>query len=200
MSTATTGLMTAEEFWEWANRPENEDRRFELDSGKVVEMPSPGELHGVVCFLIARILGNFLFERGGGYLCTNDSGLIVARKPDTVRGPDIMLFLESRAYEQLSRKHADRIPDLIVEVLSPTDNQGRVNRRINQYQSRGVPLVWLGDPESRILSVFRPGMAHQTLDETDELSGDLAPPGFRCRVADLFTMPERKGVSSAEAR
>jgi Uma2 family endonuclease len=190
MSTVTTGLMTAEEFWEWCQRPENEGRRFELDSGEVIEMPSPGELHGVVCFLIARLLGNFLFARKVGYLCTNDSGLVVARGPDTVRGPDIMLFLESKAYEQLSRKYADRNPALIVEVLSPSDNQGRVNRRINQYQVHGIPLVWLVDPESRIVTVYRPGQAHLPLDEGDELSGDLAPAGFRCRVADLFTLPD----------
>ena len=39
--------MTAEEFWEWANRPENEDRLWELERGEVIEMPPPGTVHGV---------------------------------------------------------------------------------------------------------------------------------------------------------
>ena len=50
MTTATaTDLMTAEAFFAWVHRPENADRWFELERGKVIEMPPPGHRHGVVC-------------------------------------------------------------------------------------------------------------------------------------------------------
>ena len=75
----TTPLMTAEEFFDWVNRPENTGRRCELENGRVIDMPSPSRFHGTVCLLIARILGNYIFARGAGSAASNDSGLIVRR-------------------------------------------------------------------------------------------------------------------------
>jgi Uma2 family endonuclease len=189
MTTVGTRLMTADEFWEWADRPENEGRRLELESGKVIEMPSPGELHGLLCGWITHLLWAYLLRRGAGGVCSNDTGLLVAQGPDTVRGPDVMLFLESRPLEQLSPRFSTRVPQLVVEVLSPTDQTNKVNRRVSQYLRRGVPLVWLVDPETRTVAVYRPAQIHQVLDETEELTGDEVLPDLRYRVAELFTLP-----------
>lgn len=189
MATATTTRMTADEFLDWLNRPENEDKLFELEDGIPVEMSRPGELHGVVCWLAAMVLGNYLFKRGAGFVCTNDTGLIVQRGPDTVRGPDLMLFLELQTADRMSRKFCERVPDLIVEVFSPTDKPGKLNRRIDQYHRRGVPLVWVVYPDERIVNVCRPTELPKVLDETDELTGNGVLPDFTCRVADLFALP-----------
>jgi Uma2 family endonuclease len=189
MATATTKLMTADEFFDWANRPANADRYWELDEGEVIEMPSPGELHGVICGLIAHLLWKYVFERGKGYVCSNDTGLVLKRKPGTVRGSDVMLFAESKSLRKLSRKFAQQIPHLLVEVLSPSDRWSAVNRRISQYLKRGVPLVWLVDPEARNVTVYRPGEVHNVLREHEELTGEGVLPKFRYRVADLFAVP-----------
>ena len=46
MSTApATTLMTADEYWEWGQRPENSRKRTELVRGEIIEMSSPGEIH-----------------------------------------------------------------------------------------------------------------------------------------------------------
>lgn len=186
---ATPGKMTAEEFYAWANRPENAGRWYELDRGEVIEVPPPKHLHGVVCWLISSLLAQYIARRGAGYACTNDTGIVVGRRPDTVRGADIMLFLESKTWDQLGRGYVEDIPNLIVEVLSPDDRPGKTNRRIEQYLRRGVPLVWLIDPEDRIVTVYRPNEFHKVLDETDELTGNGVLPEFSCRVADLFALP-----------
>lgn len=181
--------MTAEEFYDWANRPENAGRRLELDGGEVVEMPSPGELHGFVCWLAGMVLGTYLFRRGAGYICSNDTGLIVHRRPDTVRGPDLLLFLESRSAGEMSRGHCDRLPALVVEVVSPSDPEKATNRRVRQYLERGVPLVWVIYPETRLVNVCRPNEFHKTLDESDELTGNGVLPDFACPVRHLFELP-----------
>lgn len=189
MSTAAPpGLMTADEFYEWANRPENADRHYELSAGRVVEMPSPGELHGVICWLVVKLLTEYLTRRRAGYLCTNDTGLIVARDPDTVRGPDVMLFLESKPLERMARGHADNVPALVVEVLSPSDRMRDVLRRVRQYHDRGVPLVWVVEPDIRALHVYRPNEFPKVLDESDDLTGNGILPDFAQTVADLFRM------------
>src|SRR5438874_3942726 len=116
MSTATTGQMTAAEFFDWTHRPENRDRHFELERGKVVEMSRPGERHGFICGNVTRILGNFTFQRRKGYVCSNDTGVILERNPDTVRGPDVQLYDDIRRYDELTPRYSERVPKLAVEV------------------------------------------------------------------------------------
>src|SRR5438552_1692602 len=105
MVATLTKAMTADEFWEWASLPGNAGTIFELDRGRIIEMPPPGELHGVICGLIAHLLWNYLFQRGKGHVTTNDTGLLVQEDPDTLRGPDVMLFLESRPLDKLNPKY-----------------------------------------------------------------------------------------------
>lgn len=62
MSTVQSSVMTADEFWEWSSRPENRDRYYELDRGEVVEMPSPGERHGVLCMWIEYRLMHYVIH------------------------------------------------------------------------------------------------------------------------------------------
>ena len=89
MASVATKLMTAEEFYDFANEPRNRDRHFELEKGKVVKAPRPGEKHGAVCTNGIRLLSNYTFEKKKGYALANDTGLVLERDPDTVRGPDI---------------------------------------------------------------------------------------------------------------
>jgi Uma2 family endonuclease len=79
MATIQTRLMTAEEFYEWAHRPENRDKPFELERGEVVEMSRPGKRHGMICGNVAGILRNYAVQRQKGYVCTNDTGVVVER-------------------------------------------------------------------------------------------------------------------------
>jgi Uma2 family endonuclease len=193
MATVTTKSMTAEEFFEWCRRPDNEGRRFELDRGEVVEMPSPGELHGILCGWISHLLWEYVLRRGAGAVSSNDTGLLVESNPDTVRGPDVMLFAEGLPLERLNLRFSTRLPLLVVEILSPTDRPNKTNRRVGQYLRRGVPLVWLVDPETRTVGVHQPGQIPVTLDETEELTGFDTLPDFRLRVTDLFNLPGRQG-------
>ncbi len=189
MATATTKLMTADEFFEFANRPENKDRFYELECGEITEMPPPGEFHGLVCALLVKVFWDYAFRTGKGYVCCNDTGLVVERDPDTVRGPDVMFFAESRQLPELNRKFAVRPPQLVAEVLSPNDQSGKVMRRITQFLKRGVPLVWLVDPEARNIVIYQPGKEPYLREEQEELTGEDVLPDFRCRVADFFTLP-----------
>jgi Uma2 family endonuclease len=189
MATAPTTLMTADEFYKWANHEDNEDALYELDEGRVVDVPPPGEIHGIVCCLIGYLLSQYVFRRGRGYVCSNDTGLVLKRKPGTVRAPDLMLFDEKRSLDKLSRKFAKRVPKLVVEVLSPSDRPSRMNRRVSQYLKRRIPLVWLVDAEERKVTVYRPGKDLYVLEETEEVTGEDVLPGLRYKVAELFALP-----------
>jgi Uma2 family endonuclease len=194
MTVETSKLLTADEFFAFVNRPENRDRCFELVRGEVVEMPQPGERHGAVCANVTRILGNYTFQRRKGFVCSNDTGVLVEQAPDTVRGPDVVLFDELRRYDQLNPKFTQLIPRLAVEVLSPEDRMNKVLQRVDQFFRFGVSLVWVVDPEDRTVAIHRPGEFPRILEENEELTGNDQLPEFRCRVADFFFMPGEEPV------
>ena len=96
MSIVATPLMTADEFFEFCHRPENRDRHYELERGRIVEMARPGQRHCVVCGNTTWILGSYSRQIRKGYVCSNDMGVIWEHDPDTVRGPDVLYYAELR--------------------------------------------------------------------------------------------------------
>lgn len=190
MASVATKPMTAEQFYEFANRPQNRDRHFELEDGEIVEMSRPGELHGVVCGNTAWLFGGYTRKIKRGRVCSNDSGLIVKRRPDTVRGPDIALYTDNKKYAKIDRKYPTTLPAVIVEVLSPNDRLGRIIKRIQRFLAKGVQIAWLIDPESRNVTIFRPGQAPFVLEEGQDIANLPEMPGFRCRVTELFEVNE----------
>jgi Uma2 family endonuclease len=185
---APTTLMTAEEFSVWAELPENAGTRYELENGVPVEMPNPTLWHGHVCWFVILILSGYVLPRRGR-VATNDSGLIVRRRPDTVRGPDVMIFLDQPPEDEVPRGPATDRPALVVEVLSPSDRPGKTRRRVAGYLKRGIPMVWVIDPEDRTVDVHCLGVDAVLLELTDELVGDPQLPGFRCPVSAFFSWP-----------
>jgi Uma2 family endonuclease len=189
-SLATKQRMTAEEFFDLVHRPENSNKWFELVRGQVIELPPPQKIHGFVSANSVLILGNYNHQRRKGYVTGNDSGVILERDPDTVRGPDAALYEDADRFEDLHPKYGEVPPRLAVEVLSPSDRADRITRKIMDYLNNGVDMVWLIDPENRTITVYRPDKGPRLLEENEELTGNDVLPGFRCLVADFFFLPQ----------
>jgi Uma2 family endonuclease len=181
--------MTVDEFWEFVNRPENADRFFELRRGEVIELPRPKKPHGIVANNIGRIVGNYSFAVGRGYVLGNDTGVVLEETPGTVVGPDVAYCVDANTYDEVEPKWVETPPVLAVEVLSPTDKMSQVNEKIADYLTAGVKVVWLADPELKTVTVYRPGRNHVVLKSGDDLTGGEELPGFTCKVADFFCLP-----------
>ena len=122
------------------------------------------------------------FVWGGtmGFQCFPDA-------PRKVRKPDVSFVKEERMKaELLATGFLPIAPDLAVEVISPGDLAHEVIEKIQEYLRAGVPLIWIIDPESRVVQVYRKNGNNSQLGETDELLGEEVVPGFRCRVSELF--------------
>ena len=148
MATVAVKPITAEEFYAFTHRSENRDRVFELERGEIVEMSRPGKKHGLVCMNAGTALWTYAKLKKKGYVCSNDTGVIVERDPDTVRGPDIAFFDDAQTFADVEEKYGEQPPLAAVEVLSPNDSMGKVNRRIKEQLNAGTQLVWLIDPEA----------------------------------------------------
>jgi Uma2 family endonuclease len=198
-TTATTKRMNAEEFCDWVHRPENANKWFELVRGEVMELPPPMKLHGAVAVNVVGLLRAYTIERNKGYVTCNDAGVILERDPDTVRGPDVALYEDAESFEELHPKYGEVPPRLAVEVLSPNDRADRTLRKITDYLRNGVELVWVVDPETRTVTVYRADNGPQVVQESEELTGADVLPGFRCRVCDFFFVPGKAAPSKGKA-
>jgi Uma2 family endonuclease len=187
MTTATTQkLLTAEEFMKLPDPPDGS--RQELIRGRVVTMPLTQGRHGIVCLKVGRVVGDFVEANRLGHATSNDAGFIGERGPDTVRGPDVAFYSFTRAPE-VPDGYFEVAPDLAIEVVSPSDTHTRVQEKVRYYLRRGVRLVWVIDPELRIVTAYQ-DQEWRTLEETDTLTGGDVLPGFNIIVANLFP-PER---------
>ena len=182
MSAVATKLITAEEFGRMPN-PKNGAKQ-ELVKGEIIEMPPPQGLHGYVQLEIGSILRAFVKMHGFGWVVT-ESGTILERDPDTVRGPDVSFYHISRQPTRPST-YFGMPPDLAVEILSPDARRKKVREKIAEYVTNGVRLVWLVDPEARTVMVYSGNTRGVEYVETDTLDGGDVLPGFTCPVADLF--------------
>jgi Uma2 family endonuclease len=152
-------------------------------------MSRPGRRHGLVCANVARILGNFTVQRKKGYVCSNDTGVIVERDPDTVRDPDVMLFEDAVRIEDVDEKYGGHPPLLAIEVLSPNDTSGKVMRRIREQKRFGTRLIWVLDPDARNATVYQIGKEEKVVAEGEELTGEDVLPDLRVSVTELFPLP-----------
>lgn len=183
------GKLTIEEYWEFVNRPENADRLFELRRGEVIELSRPKKPHGIVSGNITWILRSYAETVRRGYVLSNDTGVVLEEIPGTVVGPDVAYCIDESTYDEVEPKWAETPPVLTVEVLSPNDKMSDVNEKTADYLMAGVKMVWLADPESKTVTVYRPARNHMVLKGGDDLSGGDELPGFSCKVADFFRLP-----------
>ncbi|MCA9080406.1 MAG: Uma2 family endonuclease [Planctomycetaceae bacterium] len=182
MSAGTpTKLITAVEFLDM-----DFDGPAELVRGEVLEMTRPGWKHGVVCGNVAFLLGQWRRQVGQGIVTTNDTGVLTERDPDTLRGPDLFYVSEDRL-PKLDVPHGVPaiIPNLCVEVLSPSDRWSDVLRKASEYLALGVSEVWLIDPEDRIVQILRSDTATIQLRVGDQLTSQELS-GFECAISLLF--------------
>jgi Uma2 family endonuclease len=184
MSTITQkNLLTAEEFF---LLPEPEDGSHqELVRGEIISMPPPGGMHGVSCNKAGRRIGNFVEDNNRGTVTSNDTGFITARGPDSVRGPDISYWSKERLPE-VPVGYIEIAPDMLVEVLPPSNTSKKIRTKIKEYFEKRVRLVWVIAPEDRTLTIYRMPDEGRLLHETAMVTGEDVLEGFTCRVSDLL--------------
>ena len=159
--------------------------RHELAAGRLLSEPSPGWDHGDTQSAICHLLREYARARNLGKIVT-ETGFVLSRNPDTVRGPDVAFVRTERLPAGRLAAYYPGAPDLAVEVLSPGDRPGSIAAKIADYLSAGTRAVWVVDRETTTVTVFHPGAPATVREAEDWLDGDDIVPGFRVRVAEIF--------------
>jgi len=186
MSTATVStspLLTADEY---ARRPDP-GYPEELVRGRIVPMPQPNRRHGQICAETVYLFRRFLDDHDLGHILSNDAGVITERNPDTVRGPDIAFYSYSRLPKgPLPANYGPEVPELVVEVRSPSDRWAQVHAKVAEYLEAGVLAVAVLDAESQTAVVYFPEQMPRILGPDDDLSFPEILPGFAIAVRRFF--------------
>lgn len=179
----TATLLTAED----AEKLPSEVR-CELIDGVLIEMPPTTMEHGRSEGKASALLINHVAPWGLGEVLTGNPGFILRRNPDTVRAPDVAFIRAGRfpAGRLPRRGFAEIAPDLVVEVISPSDTPAEVQAKVRDWIEAWVRIVWVMYPEQRTVHVIRSLQERLILDESAVLDGGDVVPGFSCRVAELF--------------
>ena len=170
--------MTVAEF----ERLPDDGNHHELDEGDLIVMPPTGLRHGRVMRLVARALDRYAMQTGSGEVLL-DCGFRLAA--DTVQAPDVAFIRDDRR-TKVTERIGDFAPDLAVEILSPSDNAGRLQRKIGHYFAAGTSAVWVLDPESKTVSVYERSGAFRALNADDLIDAPDLLPDFSAAVRTLF--------------
>jgi len=179
-----------DEFWRFACQPENANRRFELINGELVEMPAPGEEHGFIAGEIAFYIRLFDSDRKLGIL-TVEAGYYSQEDRSTVLGPDVAFRRVDNFAPPLQKKWAPTMPDLAVEIKSPSNTFAELRQKASIYLRRETQLVWIVIPERRGVEVCRldenGNLQTEFVGVDGSLSGEDVLPGFELELAALFS-------------
>lgn len=171
-----SGLITAEELLHLSIP----DKRAELVRGVLVVREPPGGRHGRIVMNLGVELANYVRTRELGVVYAAETGFTLARHPDTVRAPDVAFVRRERLPSPEPTGFPDLAPDLVVEVLSPSDRPGELLAKIADWLSAGTCLVWVIDPERRQARVYRQDGTVRIVPAEEPLDGEDVVPGFSC--------------------
>ena len=176
--------MSPEAFENFVNHLENDDRRFELVSGEVFEVPS----NPFVSKIAARILtfiGMYLLKQDVGHVTGADGGYMVGGNR---YAPDVAYISYERQRELATKGYNPNPPELAVEVISDPNNadeQHKLRLKLSSYLAVGV-VVWVVDPFNRTIEVHEVGREAQVIDENGTLTGGSVLSNFKLPVKDIF--------------
>jgi Uma2 family endonuclease len=169
------------------------DDLYEIIDGVRVELPPMSAYASRIAFEVARRVGNFGEQNELGVAVT-ETLFHLTLPIQRNRRPDAAFVSYERwakGRRMVHRENAwDVVPELAVEVISPSDLAEDLLDKIDEYFRAGVRLVWVIYPGPRLVYVYDSLTSVRGLTATDELEGGVVLPGLRLQVTSLFPEAE----------
>ena len=147
--TTQTRVITYEEY---LKEPESMERR-EIVDGVEIMAASPIPEHQGASIRISTPLHIFVSQNELGQVWYAPLDVVVQQNPTRVRQPDLMFVSNERASMVGSRIEGG--PDLVVEILSPSNTRSHIEEKLADYATVNVLECWLVSLEARTVEVLR---------------------------------------------
>ena len=169
---------------------------YEIVDGEKVELPPMSVYSTWITSRLSYRLGPFAEQQRLGTVVTENLFILDAES-DLRRRPDL-------AYVSVERWPLDReipregdwevIPDLAVEVISPSELFEDTIGKVAEYFRFGVRQVWLVLPREEQVYIYDSPTSVRILGSSQELDGGNLLPGFRLPLAHLFQREAGNGA------
>jgi Uma2 family endonuclease len=166
--------------------PRDDEPLFEIIDGERVEIPPMSAFASLIASSLFGLL--FPHAQSRGHLVMETlfrlAGLGRNRRPD-------IAFVSYERWPR-SRPHNkddnawDVVPNLAIEVVSPTDLAEELLVKMEEYFRAGVQLVWIVYPKDAQVYVYLSPKDVRILGRADTLDGGIVLPEFHLALADLF--------------
>jgi Uma2 family endonuclease len=164
------------------------ERNYEFVNGEPEVKEMPGARHSGICGRLERRLGTFVE--------TNTLGEVYPEASFQIGGNERIPDLAFIAAERIPPEGEPEtkwmiVPDLAVEVISPTDYYEKVHAKAMEYLNAGVKVVWIISPENQTITVYRSATNIMAFPPESELTCEDLFPGFRCPLSEIFKTPKK---------
>jgi Uma2 family endonuclease len=150
----TTGRLVVD--WEgYLNLPDDLTH-YEIIDGEVIPLASPTLKHQVILKRLLQQIDRFVLPKRLGELLTAPFDFVVRRAPVRTRQPDLFFLSRERLHDWTHLQEQPRLefaPDLVIEILSPSETYTYWSEKLQDYYVLGVPEVWLVDIDKRAIEV-----------------------------------------------
>jgi len=164
----------------------DDDVRCELIDGIVYDMAAPGDRHQLVSGNLFAALHNYLQKKPcRPFAAPYDVRLNADGKDDTVVQPDIIVICDRSKRDE---KCCKGVPDMVVEILSPSTARHDWLVKYNLYMKYGVREFWVIDPETNLVHkhVYKDGGYYKEVYGEEDAVGSHVLDGFSVNVAEIF--------------
>jgi Uma2 family endonuclease len=170
---------------------ESRKRLCELIDGVLVEK-AMGVRESLLAALLAHLINGFLDEDARGIVLGADG--MIRTFPGQVRIPDVsFISWEKLPGDEVPDEGISRVvPNLAIEVLSPSNTKAEMDRKLRDYFVAGVELVWVIDPTTQTAKAYTSPDDLQRISKTGSLDGGDVLPGFRLPLKQLFAGLRRR--------
>lgn len=183
MTTAKPKLLTADDLLFLYSK----GVRGELIRGVLHETMPAGLRHGKIVIRLGGRLDSHVQPAGLGTVFGSDTGVLLERNPDTVREPDVAYVSAERLPLDVEiAGYCPVAPDLVAEIVSPSDSEEDVDNKALMWLHFGVRMALVINPETGTIRVRQPDLPTAILTMDDILEGGEVLPGFSCPVREIL--------------
>jgi Uma2 family endonuclease len=173
--------LTLAQFQAW--QPEPDGWKYEWEHGFIVS----GEeyMQKTQWFIVNNIIRTFTktisYTQGDCLMPETD---VVLERTNTQRRPDIAYLTKEQI--QAGARGENPVPAFVIEIVSKHDNGSKLERKVQEYFSAGVLVVWYVYAEVGMVRVFTSAKHSDTLTDDEVCSAAPALPDFSMKVSEIF--------------
>jgi Uma2 family endonuclease len=168
------------------------NRRYDILDGVRIYMTNPTRRHQRILGNIYILLRNYEFASGWGQALMAPCDVLIRRNPLRTRQPDVLFISNAqlaRCGDPADPAPLEAAPELVVEILSPTETRAIRSDKLADYQSVGVQECWVVSPDTQTVEVLRltPELVESVATyENDQTLRSVVFPDLTVPVAEMF--------------